>query len=124
VKRLSRGEEWFRYIFNNRRFVPDPLAEYDVIIGAIAPDTIYDTWGILTSGLIDDKTALGALMLGREYTQIVIKSEKAAAALTFLGASELKSEDIAAWRAAVREEERAYQAALSTLIGTVSDILD
>lgn len=124
VKNLPRGEEWFRYIFDNRRFAPDSLAEYDVIIGAIAPDTIYDTWGILTSGLIDDNTALGALMLGGEYTQVVIKSEKAASALTFLGASELKSEDIAAWRATVREEERAYQSALSELLGSVSDILN
>ena len=123
VKYLPRGDEWFRYIFNNRRSAPDALSEYDVIVGAVAPDTIYDTWGILTSGLIDDKTALSALMLGCEYTQVVIKTEKAAAALAFLGASELKSEDIAVWRSAVREEEREYQSALSGLLESVADIL-
>ena len=52
IKHFERDLEWFRYIFSNRRAV-DILPDYDVIIGPIANDTIYDTLGIFTSGYGD-----------------------------------------------------------------------
>ena len=109
VKRLSKGIEWFEYIFGNRTGKADAFSGCDVIIGPIANDTIYDTWGILTSGFVDAQTALRVLMLGRAYTQIAIKTEKAAAALRFRSSVVLPHEEIAKYRASVEQEEKVFQ---------------
>lgn len=109
VKRFIRNEEWFDYIESNRIGRADQLTEYDVIIGPIAVDTIYDTWGIITSGLLSREQSLKLLLMGPEYYQTVIKSEKGAAALRFIRAEELRHDEIAAWRETVQREELEYQ---------------
>ncbi|MCR5652357.1 MAG: DUF3990 domain-containing protein [Ruminococcus sp.] len=109
VKYFTRSAEWFEYIYANRANYPDLLAEYDVIAGPIANDTLYDTWGIIVSGLIAKEDALQLLMLGGTYEQIVIKTEKAAAALRFMSAESIPHEKIAAYRETVRREEERYQ---------------
>ena len=50
------------------------------------------------------------LLIGPEYTQIALKTEKAAAQLQWLSARELSAEEIAGFRALVAREEAAYQA--------------
>ncbi|MBR0152362.1 MAG: DUF3990 domain-containing protein [Lachnospiraceae bacterium] len=67
IKRFDRDAEWFAYIFANRANRSDSLAEYDVITGPIANDTLYNTWGIITSGLLEEKQALQLLSLGPAY---------------------------------------------------------
>ncbi|MBQ1900096.1 MAG: DUF3990 domain-containing protein, partial [Erysipelotrichaceae bacterium] len=51
IKRFQRDEEWFSYIYDNRYHKDDRNKDYDLIIGPIANDTIYDTFGIITSGI-------------------------------------------------------------------------
>ena len=109
VHRFSRDEEWFDYIYRNRAGAGDRLPEYDVILGPIANDTIYDTFGVITSGILTRQQALSLLMIGPEYTQVVIKSEKAAANLHFLDAVVLSPEEVSESRALVCGEEEAYQ---------------
>ncbi len=75
VHRFSRNLDWFNYIFSNRK-AKDTL-NADIIIGPIANDTIYDTLGVISSGHLKPDEALKLLMVGPEYTQIAIKSEKA-----------------------------------------------
>ena len=116
VRRLTRDAQWLSYIFANRAQQPDIHADADVLIGPIANDTIYDTWGILTSGLLPPEQALRVLMLGPGYEQTVVKTRAAAAALRFLGAEELKSEEIAAYRETVAAEEAQFQAQLARLL--------
>lgn len=116
VKRLVRDEEWFRYIRANRLNRPDIFADYDLIIGPIANDTIYDTWGIITSGLLEENQALRLLMTGPVYEQTVIKTEKAVSALRFTGAVEMSSEEIAIYRETVKKEESEYQKAIAGLL--------
>ena len=82
VLRLARGAEWFDYLSRNRAGKPDSLKDYDVITGPVAPDILYDTQGILTSGLLRREHALRLLLLGPEYDQTVLKTEKAAARLS------------------------------------------
>lgn len=113
VKYLERDDKWFAYIYNNRSGGKDYWSEYDVIIGPIANDTIYDTFGILTAGILEDDQALQALLIGPEYQQIVLKTEKAASALTFLGADILSSDEIGSYRSLVEKEEADYQDAFS-----------
>ncbi len=83
VHRFSRDLDWFQYIFSNRR-AKDTL-KADIVIGPIANDTIYDTLGILSSGFLSPEDALKLLMIGPEYTQIAVKSEKAVRQLQWIG---------------------------------------
>lgn len=78
IHRFRRDADWFAYLYANRSRKPDALAA-DVIMGPIANDTIYDTWGIITSGFLKPEAAMRLLLIGPEYQQIAIKTEKAAA---------------------------------------------
>ena len=109
IKELKRDEEWFSYIYQNRNHRPDEWKEYDVIMGPIANDTIYDVMGIITSGFLREEEALRLLMIGPEYGQITIKSEKAVSQLQFLSSEVLTTECIANYREMVAKEEEAYQ---------------
>ena len=74
IHRFERNEDWFRYIFYNRR-LRDGLSA-DVVIGPIANDTIFDTLGIIGSGYLKDEDAMKLLMIGPEYTQAAVKTER------------------------------------------------
>ena len=123
VKRFLRDAAWYDYIFANRAGRADSLAEYDVIVGPIANDTLYDTWGILTSGLLKREVSLRLLCGGPEYAQTVIKTERAAAQLFWRSAYTLSPEELEAGRAAVRREEAAYQAFIAKELGDTMAIL-
>lgn len=109
IKRFCRDTEWLDCIMDNRFGRPDAYAGYDVVIGPIANDTLYDTWGIITSNLLEKDQALQLLMIGPEYVQTVIKTEKAAAKLRFKGAVELGSAEVAEYRKTLQEEETKFQ---------------
>ena len=83
VVRFSRSTEWFGYIFHNRRGTDTVSA--DVIDGPIANDTIFDTLGVISSGYLTPGDALKLLMIGPEYRQIALKTEKAASRLRWTG---------------------------------------
>lgn len=116
IKRLKKDTEWFDYILQNRAGKLDILAEYDIIIGPIANDTIYNTMGILTSGLLDRKTILEILMVGSTYEQIVIKTEKAVSNLRFISSSVLAHEEIESYKDIVKQEETAFQKAFAEIV--------
>ncbi|WP_044914461.1 DUF3990 domain-containing protein [Butyrivibrio sp. WCE2006] len=75
IIRLSRNADWFEKIMKNRR-LEDTLPA-DIVIGPIANDTLFDTLGIIGSGFLSSDEALSLLMIGPEYTQVVIKTQKA-----------------------------------------------
>ena len=83
VHRFDRSVDWFEYIFHNRR--TDDRLEHDVIIGPIANDTIFDTLGVISSGFLSSEDALKLLMIGPEYTQVAMKTEKAVKQLRWTG---------------------------------------
>ena len=121
VKRFARDTDWFEYIYANRSNRPDSLADYDVIIGPIANDTIYDTWGIITSGFLKKEQALQLLMIGHVYEQTAIKTEKAVRALHFKGAVEIGSDEIAAYRKTVHDEEQDFQEQFAKRLESITD---
>ena len=88
IHRFTRSTDWFRYIFDNRR-ANDALTA-DVVIGPIANDTIFDTLGILSSGYLKPEDAVKLLMIGPEYTQIAIKTEKALKQLRFIKSEKIE----------------------------------
>ena len=107
IHRFVRGRDWFDYIYNNRR-AEDSL-QADVVIGPIANDTIFDTFGIISSGLLKPEDAVKLLMIGPEYTQAVIKTEKALRKLRWI-----RSERITRLDEGLRKaEQEAYAAAFA-----------
>ena len=84
-----------------------------MIIGPIANDTLYDTLGIMTSGLLTDEQSLTLLRLGPAYTQIVLKTPRAAARLRWLCARPLETEKTISCRETLRQEELRYQEAIA-----------
>ncbi|MCR4790697.1 MAG: DUF3990 domain-containing protein [Treponemataceae bacterium] len=123
VKIFHRDNEWFKYISDNRMGKADSLAAYDLIIGPIANDTLYDTYGVITSGLLSEKDALSILRIGPEYNQIVIKTQKAADVLKFEKAFSLDDEEIAKYKIVLKEEEKYFQEKFNEIVGKL-DILD
>ena len=121
IKKLTRNEEWYTYIFANRSVQPDRFAGYDVVIGPIANDTLYDTLGITTSGFLSKEEALALLQIGPEYFQAVIRTPAALAALTWTGARMLSSEEIRASQAIVRAEAEEYQIAFAQMLEKLTD---
>lgn len=107
IHRFSRNEEWFRYIFGNRR-AEDGL-DADVIIGPIANDILFDTLGIISSGVFAPQKALRLLKVGPVYTQVAIKSEKAVRQLRWIKAAPVERID----EAAFRKEQEDYLASLA-----------
>ena len=82
IHRFNRDEEWFHYIFQNRRS-RDHLSA-DIVIGPIANDTIFETFGMISSGFLKPADALKLLMVGPEYTQVAVKTEKAASQIRWI----------------------------------------
>ena len=103
IKVFSRDTDWFEYIFNNRLLVDTLNA--DVVIGPIANDTIFDTLGIITSGYLKSEDALKLLMIGPAYTQIAIKTEKAASQLKWIRSERVERHD----KETLRKEQKAYE---------------
>ncbi len=117
VKTFDQSEEWYDYIFANRAGKPDSLSDYDVIIGPIANDTLYDTWGMLTSGVLDKSICLECLKIGNVYHQIVIKSEKALSSLHFIEATVIDPSSVQEYKEAVAKEEEEFQQEFARIVG-------
>lgn len=105
VHTLSRSTEWFEYIFRNRR--GKDIIDADVVIGPIANDTIFETFGIISSGFLKPEDALQLLMIGPEYTQVVVKSQKAADQLKWIGAEKITG--VKEYKASLKKEQEEYQ---------------
>ena len=88
IQTFTRSVDWFQYILNNRRG-SDRLA-VDVVIGPIANDTIFDTLGIMSSGYLNSEDALKLLLIGPSYTQVAIKTERAAKQLSFVRSEKIE----------------------------------
>ena len=102
-----RDQEWLEYIYNNRRLNDELKA--DVIIGPIANDTIFDTLGIITSGYLKPEEAMKLLLIGPEYRQVAIKTEKGAKQLRFIRSEKIERMD----EITLRTEQDAFQNAFA-----------
>ena len=88
IIKLERDQEWFEYIFENRRARDNKTA--DVIMGPIANDTIFDTLGIISSGFLKAEQMLKLLTIGPLYHQVAVKTEKAKNQLKWHSADNVK----------------------------------
>ncbi len=104
ILRLTRNGDWFRYLCDNRNWKDGSSA--DLVIGPIANDTLYNTFGFISSGFLTEEEALKLLLIGPEYIQVAVKSQKALSQLRFLDAQPIT--DYASLRALVKQEEESY----------------
>ena len=109
IKKFERDREWFEYIFANRRLRPDIYLDFDVIIGPIANDTIYETFGIITSGYLSDEEAMKLLLVGPCSHQIVLKTQRAADNLRFASSEALSGEELEENLLVHEKENKSYQ---------------
>lgn len=114
VYTFTRCPEWFEYIFNNRR-LKDSLA-VDAVTGPIANDTIFDTLGIISSGFLKPEEALKLLLIGPEYIQVAIKTERAISRLKWLSSEKIEGADPQVLKA----EQEAYQEQLAAELSKMS----
>jgi hypothetical protein len=112
---FTRSEDWFKYIFANRRGKDSLNA--DIVMGPIANDTIFDTLGILSSGFLSHEDALKLLMIGPEYTQVAIKTKKATSQLRFIKSERIDRIDEADFKA----EQEAYHVAFAEELERISN---
>lgn len=115
VLRLERDEAWFDYIFQNRRLRDG--SDADVVMGPIANDTLFDTLGIVSSGFLSTEEALRLLRIGPEYTQVAVKTPRAAEQLRWLGAETVSGLDSALRSAEQAEYQRLFGRVMAELAG-------
>lgn len=68
-------KKWLDYISLCRKGLDD--SDYDVVIGPIADDKVYDTINLYLEGLIDEKETLKRLKNKETNNQICIRNKKA-----------------------------------------------
>ena len=121
VRRLNRDAEWVETILNNRSGAKDACAGADVVIGPIANDTLYDVWGLAVNPSLTPEQSLQLLCVGPWYVQYALKTDRAAANLTWVSSRPLSEAEIEAGRALVAGEEAGFQTRfaerLSALLG-------
>lgn len=86
VYQFSDDEEWFDYVVANRMgdTVPAKFLDYDVIIGKIADDKLFNAIDDYTSGTINKENAMKIIASMDYGLQIVLKTERAINQLKFI----------------------------------------
>jgi hypothetical protein len=97
------------------------MIDDDVIIGPIANDTLFDTFGIITSGILKKEQALQLLQAGPTYRQIVIRSGKALDQLSFMSCEVIDEKDLDVYHGLVLEEERKFQESFAEKLAGFDD---
>jgi len=79
----SYSEEWLDFILACRR--GEDISDYDIVIGGVANDKVFNTVELFFDGLIDRGEALRRLRYEEANLQICFRTEKALARLVFEG---------------------------------------
>ena len=95
------------------------MLDADVVIGPVANDTIFDTLGIISSGYLTSEEALQLLMIGPEYTQVAVKTQKAADQLKWIGADTVTG--VKEYKEQLKKEQEEYQAQFAAALERLSE---
>src|SRR5699024_7950862 len=83
----SYSEEWLDFILNCRR--EKDTTGYDLVIGGVANDKVFNTVELFFDGLIDKTEALNRLRYEKPNLQFCFRTEKALSCLRFEGSETL-----------------------------------
>ena len=79
----SYSEEWLDFILACRK--GSDVTDYDIVIGGVANDKVFNTVELFFEGLIDKKEAINRLRYEKPNLQICFRSEEAINCLMFEG---------------------------------------
>lgn len=83
----SYSEEWLDFILNCRR--GKDTTDYDIVIGGVANDKVFNTVELFFDGLIDKAEAINRLRYEKPNLQVCFRSEKALECLQFEGSEKV-----------------------------------
>ena len=83
----SYSEAWLDFILNCRR--GQDSTDYDIVIGGIANDRVFNTVELFFDGLIEKQEAINRLRFESPNLQICFRTEKALAQLHFEGSEKV-----------------------------------
>lgn len=83
----SYSEEWLDFILNCRRGGDE--TDYDIVVGGVANDKVFNTVELYFDGLIDKAEAIHRLRYEKPNQQICFRTEKALAQLRFEGSEQV-----------------------------------
>ena len=83
----SADKQWLRFVTDNRLTIYQGNA-FDIVVGAVANDTVMPTIQALLGRFITEEAALVTLKTSKLVDQVCLKSEKALALLHFIKAYE------------------------------------
>ena len=92
IKHFDLDLDWLEFVIANRTYSKPAKTydEYDIIIGPIANDKLFDTIDMYQSGLISAENAIKIMNCMDYGEQTALKTEKAIRNLNFLAYKELK----------------------------------
>lgn len=70
----SYDKEWLHFIIRNRE--GQPVDDYDVIIGGVANDKVFNTIELFQNGLISEEETLGRLKYEKPNWQMCIRNQE------------------------------------------------
>lgn len=79
----SYSEEWLDFVLNCRR--GKDSTDYDLVVGGVANDKVFNTVELFFDGLIDKKEAIKRLRYEKPNLQFCFRTEKALSLLHFEG---------------------------------------
>ena len=87
VKFDSYSEEWLDFILNCRS--GKDATDYDLVVGGVADDKVFNTVELFFDGLIDKKEAINRLRYEKPNLQICFRTEAALSLLRFEGSEKI-----------------------------------
>ena len=81
----SYSEEWLEFILKCRGKKDD--TDYDIVIGGVANDKVFNTVELYFDGLIDKKEALNRLCYEKPNLQVCFRSNEVLSSLLFEGSA-------------------------------------
>ena len=93
VKRFNGAdEEWLDFVAANRNGLYNG-EKYDLIIGAVANDDVYQSLQLYLTGLLSKEQTLTALKIKKLYDQYVFATQKALSYLKFVDCEEVTNDE-------------------------------
>lgn len=77
------SEKWLDFVLSCRQEQDE--TDYDLVIGGIADDKVFNTIELFLDGLIDKKEAIGRLRYEKPNWQMAFRTKKALSHLQFMG---------------------------------------
>jgi len=85
--------DWLDFVFANRQGIYYGK-QYDVILGAVADDTIYRVFGLYEAGLLTREETIMRLKVRKLYDQMTFCTDKSLSSLRYIGKLDLEKEGV------------------------------